>query len=145
MSTINSVKFKDKKSFEKNKLKSNVLAVHEPFGIIVFEDEAPVAVNTAKVSHTNQVQNGIEVPTGLAILMTLDFAEANKFLKKEKVEIKEAFELTGTFIIDVPDHVTFEDFRNLMMSSGLFISVSEDKVQKRCRLLKTIPIQDIGG
>ena len=63
MSTINSVKFKDKKSFEKNKLKTNVLAVHEPFGVIVFEDETPVTVNTVKVSHTAQVQNGIENET----------------------------------------------------------------------------------
>lgn len=131
MSTINSVKFKDKKSFEKNKLKTNVLAVHEPFGVIVFEDETPVTVNTVKVSHTAQVQNGIEVPTGLAILMTLNFKEADKFLKKEKIDVKDSFELTGTFIVDVPDHVTFEDFRNLMMSSELFTSVSEDKTTEQ--------------
>lgn len=139
MSTINSVKFKDKKSFEKNKLKTNVLAVHEPFGVIVFEDETPVTVDTVKVSHTSQVQNGIEVPTGLAILMTLDFAEASKFLKKEKIDIKESFELTGTFIVDVPDHVTFEDFRNLMMSSGLFISVSEDKTTEQEQTIQNYP------
>jgi len=40
--SLKSVKFKDKASFEKNKTKPNVVAVHEPFGIIVFRDEQPV-------------------------------------------------------------------------------------------------------
>jgi len=31
---INSVKFKDKASFDKNKTKANVIAVHEPFGLM---------------------------------------------------------------------------------------------------------------
>ena len=52
---INSVKFKDKASFDKNKTKSNVLAVHEPFGIIVFKDEAPVTPDPSKVSQTDTV------------------------------------------------------------------------------------------
>ena len=52
---INAVKFKDKASFDKNKNKANVVAVHEPFGIIVFQDEKPVQVDSKKVSQVNEV------------------------------------------------------------------------------------------
>jgi hypothetical protein len=131
MSKINAVKFKDKQSFEKNKIKSNVIAVHEPFGVVVFEDETPVVVNTAKVSHTSETQNGIEVPTGLALLITNKFAEAFDYLKKQKIDVKEAFELSGTFIVDVPDHTVFEDFRKVLIESDLFISVTEDKTSEQ--------------
>jgi hypothetical protein len=131
MSKLNAVKFKDKKSFEKNKVKSNVIAVHEPFGVVVFEDETPVVVNTAKVSHTVETQNGIEVPTGLAILITNKFAEASEYLKKQKVDVKEAFELSKTFIVDIPDHTVFEDFRKSLIESDLFISVTEDKTSEQ--------------
>jgi hypothetical protein len=126
---INSVKFKDKKSFEKNKKKSNVLAVHEPFNIIVFKDEEDVVPDTAKVSQTNTVDASLDqISTGLAILIANDYTQALAYLKSANVVVAESFELTKTFFVQVPDFAPFDSFYDLLMSTGLFISVEPDYI-----------------
>jgi len=52
---INAVKFKDKKSFDKNKSKANVKASFDAFGIVVFEDEKPITPDASKVCQVNEV------------------------------------------------------------------------------------------
>lgn len=129
MSKINSVKFKDKKSFDKNKSKSNVLAVHEPFGIIIFKDEETVDPDTSKVSQMNSVDASLDqIATGLAILIAHDYNEGLAYLNSANVIIKDSFELTKTFFVDVPDFVPFDSFYGSIMSTGKFISVEPDYI-----------------
>lgn len=129
MSTINSVKFKDKKSFDKNKTKSNVLAVHEPFGIIVFKDEEAVKPDPSKVSQTNSVDASLDqISTGLAILIAHDYTEGLVYLQGAGVKITDSFQLTKTFFVEVPDFVEFDSFYGSIMSTGKFISVEPDYI-----------------
>jgi hypothetical protein len=126
MKTINAVKFKNDKSFEKTRVKSNVLEVHEPFKIVVFEDETPVEPDFNKVKQTNQVSDLKEVPSGLVTVLASDYKKAKKYFTDSNILIIESFEITKTFIIDVPDHTTFNDFYQVLVSSGLFTSITED-------------------
>jgi len=126
---INSVKFKDKKSFEKNKKKSNVLEIHEPFGIIVFKDETEVAPDTAKVSQSNQVDASLDqISTGLAIIIAKNHGEATNYFKLNGIVVKESYETTKTFFVEVPDFVSFDSFYGSLMSTGIFISVEPDYI-----------------
>ena len=129
MSKINSVKFKDKKSFDKNKTKSNVVAVHEPFGIIIFKDDSPVAADTTKVSQVNSVDASLDqISTGLAILISHKYDEGLKYLKANNLVIKDSFELTKTFFVEVPDFIPFDSFYGSIMATGIFISVEPDYI-----------------
>jgi hypothetical protein len=127
---INAVKFKDKKSFDKNKNKPNVRAVHEPFGIIVFEDVNPVAPDSTKVSQAYQVDGSLDnIPTGLAILVAPDLDAAIAYLSKNKVVITETFRLTNTLFVEVPAFASFDEFYAALMLSQLFTSVEPDYIQ----------------
>lgn len=129
MSKINSVKFKDKASFEKNKKKSNVVAVYEPFNIIVFKDEQPVTPDPAKVSQADTVDASLDsVPTGQAILIANDYKEGLDYLNSAKIVVKESFEITNTFFVEVPDFVQFDSFYASLMSTGKFSSVEPDNI-----------------
>jgi hypothetical protein len=129
MSKINSVKFKDKKSFDKNKTKPNVLAVHEPFGIIIFKDDKEVTPDPSKVSQTNTVDASLDqISTGLAILIAHDYKEGLTYLKSANVKITDSFEFTKTFFVEIPDFIPFDSFYGSIMSTGKFISVEPDYI-----------------
>lgn len=126
---INAVKFKDKKSFDKNKTKANVLAVHEPFGIIVFKDDKPVAPDTSKVSQVHSVDASLDqIASGLAILLASDYNEAKHYLDANKIVIADSFKDTKTFFVHVPDFVAFDAFYGSIMATGLFVSVEPDYI-----------------
>jgi hypothetical protein len=127
---INAVKFKDKASFDKNKNKANVVAVHEPFGIIVFQDEKPVQVDSKKVSQVNEVDRSLDqIATGLAILVASDLDAARAYLSKNKVVVTEVFELTKTLFVEVPAFASFDEFYAALTNSKLFTSVEPDYIQ----------------
>lgn len=127
---INSVKFKDKASFDKNKTKSNVIAVHEPFGIIVFADEQPVQVDTNKVCQVNEVDRSLDqIATGLAILVAPDLAAAQAYLSKNKIVVTEIFHLTNTLFVEVPAFSSFDEFYTSLINSKLFTSIEPDYIQ----------------
>jgi len=127
---INSVKFKDRASFDKNKTKPNVVAVHEPFGIIVFKDEQPVKADHSKVSQVNEVDGSLDqIATGLAILVAPDLDAAIAYCKKNKVEVKETFHITNTLFVEVPAFAAFNEFYISLMNSKLFTSVEPDYIQ----------------
>lgn len=127
---INSVKFKDKASFDKNKTKANVIAVHEPFGIIVFADEQHVEVDSKKVSQVNEVDRSLDqIATGLAILVAPDLDAARVYLSKNKVVVTEVFHLTNTLFVEVPAFASFDEFYAALMNSKLFTSVEPDYIQ----------------
>jgi subtilisin family serine protease len=127
--SLKSVKFKDKKSFEKNKNKPNVVQVFEPFGIIVFRDEKPVTPDPAKVSQSNSVEESLDhVESGLAIVMAKNYAEGKSYLEANKIVVNDSFESTKTFFVEVPDFVSFDSFYASVMASGLFVSVEPDYI-----------------
>ena len=127
---INAVKFKDKASFDKNKNKANVVAVHEPFGIIVFQDDKPVQVDSKKVSQVNEVDRSLDqIATGLAILVASDLDAARAYLSKNKVVVTEVFELTKTLFVEVPAFASFDEFYTALTNSKLFTSVEPDYIQ----------------
>lgn len=127
---LNAVKFKDKASFEKNKTKLNVKEVHEPFGIIVFEDAKEVKPDYTKVSMVNTVDNALEsIPTGLAICITKDFNQAEAFFTKNKVLIKDRYKVSNTFVVEM-NTSNFTDFKKFVSDSGLFFSVEQDNIFK---------------
>lgn len=129
MGKINSVKFKDEKSFEKNKKKSNVLAVHELFGIIVFKDDTKVTPDSTKVSQSNQVDASLDqISTGLAIVIAKNYGEATNYFRLNGIVVKDSYELTKTFFVEVPDFVPFDSFYGSIMSTGIFISVEPDYI-----------------
>ena len=123
---INAVKFKNDKSFEKTKVKSNVLEVHEPFKIVVFEDETPVEPDFNKVKQVTPVLQDKIIPSGLAVTVASDYKNAKKYFTDSNILVIESFEATKTFIIDIPEYTTYNDFYGVLISSGLFISITED-------------------
>lgn len=125
---INAVKFKNDKSFEKTKVKTNVVQVHEPFKIVVFNDDAPVEPDFSKVKQTTALTNLDVIPSGWATVIATDYKKAKIYFRDKQIDVINSFELTNTFIVDIPDHIIFDDFRNLLVSSNLFISIVEDKI-----------------
>lgn len=125
---INAVKFKNDKSFEKTKVKPNVVEVHEPFKIVVFEDETSVEPDYQKVKQVTPVLQDKIIPSGLAVIITNDYKKAISYFKDNNIEVRDSFEISKTFIVDIPDHIIFNDFYNVLLASGLFSSVVEDKI-----------------
>ena len=127
--SLKSVKFKDKASFEKNKNKPNVVAVHEPFGIIVFRDEQPVTPDPLKVSQSNSVDESMDgLTSGLAVVIAKDHAQGLQYFQSNSIVVKDAFAETKTFVVEVPDFVAFDAFYGSIMSTGLFVSVEPDYI-----------------
>ena len=128
---INAIKFKDKASFDKNKTKSNVVAVHEPFNIIVFQDSQPVKPDAAKVSQAYDVDKAQDnIPTGLAIAIANNYNAAIAYLQKNKVVIVEKFDITKTIFVEVPAFASYDEFYLSLMNSKLFTSVEPDYIQQ---------------
>jgi len=127
---LNAVKFKDKKSFDKNKTKLNVKEIHEPFQIIVFEDQQEVIPDFTKVSSVNQVEQGLEViPTGLAICIANDFIAAETYFQTHKVKIKDSYKISKTFVVEM-NVANFDEFKKWLASSGYFVSIEPDQIYK---------------
>jgi subtilisin family serine protease len=129
---LNAVKFKDRASFDKNKVKPNVIEVHEPFGIIVFADEQPVPVDKKKVSHVNIVDASLDsISTGLVICIANDWKLAQDTLKKLNMPIVDKFETSRTIIAQLPDGQSFDDMYDLLMIyKPAFQSIEPDFIQK---------------
>jgi len=131
---LNSVKFKDKKSFDKNKTKLNVREVHEPFGIIVFADEQEVKPDFTKVSSVNTLDESLEaIPTGLAICIANDFIAGETFFQTNKVVIKDRYKVSKTFVVEI-NVENFDNFRKWVLQSGYFVSVEQDNIFKAEKL-----------
>jgi hypothetical protein len=127
---INAVKFKDKKSFDKNKTKKNVKASFDAFGIVVFEDEKPISPDATKVSQVNEVDRSLDqIASGLAICICTDIKQAVEFLTLKQVNIVETFEATNTLFVEVPAFSVFDEFYESLMRTKLFISVEPDYIQ----------------
>jgi hypothetical protein len=126
MILYNSVKFKDRKSFDKNKTKKNVRAIFEDAGIIVFKDRVSVVPDKKKVSHTysfGDLKKGIPTPT--VYLRAKHYLEAIQFCRKNKLVIIQEMENVNWIIIELPEHISFEKFHAVILASNLFFMCSQ--------------------
>lgn len=126
MIMYNSVKFKDRKSFDKNKKKKNVRAVIEEAGIIVFKDRVPVTPDKTKVSHTYgfaDLKNGVPTPT--VYLRAISYLPAVDFCRKNKIKIIQEMPKINWLAVELPEHITFEKFHAVAIQSELFYMVEQ--------------------
>lgn len=126
MIMYNSVKFKDRKSFDKNKKKKNVRAVIEEAGIIVFKDRVPVTPDKNKVSHTysfGNLKKGIPTPT--VYLRAISYLPAVDFCNKNNIRIIQEMPKVNWLAVELPEHVTFERFHAVAIQSELFYMVEQ--------------------
>ena len=125
--TYNAVKFTDRRSFEKNKLKRNVKAYYDDANVIVFKDRQEVIPNKTKVSHTYQMGDmKYGVPIDQAILRASSLEDAVLFCENEKLEVVKKYDKTGVLIVKLPPHTSFNDFHNKAIETGAFYSVQQD-------------------
>jgi len=104
--------------------------VHEPFGIIVFQDEQPIKADHKKVCQVNEVDGSLDqIATGLAILVAPDLDAARAYCSKNKIVVTEIFQLTNTLFVEVPAFAAFNEFYISLMNSKLFTSVEPDYIQ----------------
>jgi hypothetical protein len=131
MIIYNSVKFKDRKSFDKNKTKKNVRAVIEELGIVVFKDRTTVTPNKQKVSHTysfGSLDQGIPLPT--VYLRARHYSPAIDFCKKRKFNVIQEMPEANWIIVELPEHMSYEKFYTYLIQTDLFLMVSQHFIQK---------------
>lgn len=125
----NAVKFKDKRSYQKNKLKDNVKAYYDDFSVIVFKDRKSVTPNKTKVSHTypmGELQYG--VPVDKAVMRTFSMEDALDYCSRENIYVYTKYENTGVLTVALPEYVSFNDFHNKAIASKIFYSVQQDRI-----------------
>jgi hypothetical protein len=131
MILYNSVKFKDRKSFDKNKTKKNVRAVFEDAGIIVFKDRVSVTPDKNKVSHTysfGDLKKGIPTPT--VYMRARNYLAALDFIQKRNLKIILDNQKINWFVVELPEHMSFERFHALAIQSDAFYMVEQHVDQK---------------
>jgi hypothetical protein len=129
--SYNAVKFTDRRSYNKNKLKKNVKAYYDQPGIIVFKDRQPVTMDKTKVSHSyrmGEIKHG--VPTDKAILRVISMDDALAYCAKEKIKIQEQYDSTGILIVSLPLYIEFNEFHTKAIESGAFYSVQQNHIIK---------------
>lgn len=127
----NAVTFKNnekgKEAFSRLSAKENVVSVHEPYNLIVFEDDVPVAMNTEKVSRQSVVKDAA-INTSFAVLQPIDMKRATKWLSANRIETKETMPGAGLVFVVIPEGETYLAFRERLLASGQFLTVDRDSI-----------------
>jgi subtilisin family serine protease len=124
---LNAVKFKDRKSFDKNKLKSNVAAYYDQHDVIVFKDKAYVKPDKVRVSHVEQILDvNYGVPTSIAILKPSNYHIGLGICEKMNLKIVNSYPQTRTIVVEVPEHMPYAKFYDTVFSSGSFDFIEQD-------------------
>ena len=79
---INAVKYKTKKAYDAGLKSANILQVHEPDKIIVFDDVTPVKRDMREISRITEVLDINNIPTGNVLLIANTFNEYGGFSQK---------------------------------------------------------------
>jgi hypothetical protein len=126
---LNAVKFKDRTSFEKNKKKSNVAAFYDNYDVIVFKDNTYVKPDKTKVSHVEQVvKKDALIPTGFAILKTKNFYISLAACERLRLTVRREYPKFNMIIVEIPEHMTFTKFYEIVINSKDFDDVSQDTI-----------------
>lgn len=129
MKNLNAVKFKDVNSFNKNKTKANVKRYIEGKKIIVFEDEAQVTPNRAKVSHVFKVDDIDRIPSNEGLIsINNDYKKGIDHIKNQGLRIKKEFPRLGIVLIDLPEHTPYEETRKKIGRSRDIKSIEQDYI-----------------
>lgn len=126
MKTLNAVKFKDINSFNKNKNKANVKQYIEDKRIIVFEDSARVTPNRNKVSHVFKVDSLDRIPSSEAVICLNDYKKGIEHVKKQGFSIKKEFPRLGMVLVDLPEHMPYEETHKRIKTSGHIKAIEQD-------------------
>lgn len=126
MKTLNAVKFKDVKSFNKNKTKANVKTYIEHKRVIVFEDSVNVTPDRSKVSHVFRVDDIDRIPSNEAVICLQDYKKGLEEIKNKGLKIKTIHNKLGMVVIDLPEHTPFSEVRKKIGRSRVLKSVEQD-------------------
>jgi hypothetical protein len=126
MKELNAVKFKDVKSFNKNKTKANVKRYIEHKRVIVFEDSVKITPDRAKVSHVFKVDDIDRIPSNEAIICLQDYKKGLEEIKKQGLKIKTIHSKLGMVVIDLPEHTPYNEVHKLIGKSRSIKTVEQD-------------------
>lgn len=107
---------------------TNVVAVHEPFLMLVYENLVQSKLDLRYVRYIKNLDTKYAARTGLVITFANadKFSEATDYLKKNNIIVKDSFEGTQMFILEIPKMGDFTKFYNQLLATGFFIDVEED-------------------
>jgi hypothetical protein len=127
-----SVVFTTNTAFKKAMTATNIVAVHEPFLALVYEDLVQSKLDMRYVRYIKDLDSKYAVKTGLVIAFTNSdkFSEATDYLKKNNIVVKDSFEGTQMFILEIPKMGDYQKFYNQLLATGFFIDVEEDVTGK---------------
>lgn len=121
------VRLKSRADFDRLKTRKNAQSVHEPYNLIVFENDAAQKHNPDKVKSVGRAGDRIE--TGVAICYPKDRIEARAWLERNGYEIVKR--LPMLYAVQVPLNMTFDEFYSLMMISGYFTKIVKDEISEQ--------------
>jgi hypothetical protein len=140
---INAVKYKTKKAYDAGLKSANILQVHEPDKIIVFDDVTPVKRDMRGISRITEVLDINNIPTGNVLLIANTFneyggfsqkilAEAYNLINKHGLKISDDLRLTSGFVVEMPDSMTFNRLNTLLdkqyNGKDIFAVIEEDVI-----------------
>lgn len=107
---------------------ANVVAVHEPFLTLVYENLVQSTLDMRYVRYIKNVDTKYAARTGLVITFANanKFSEATDYFKKNNIVVRDSFEGTQMFVLEIPKMGNFTKFSDQLLATGFFIEVEED-------------------
>jgi hypothetical protein len=123
-----SVVFTTNTAFQKAMAAANVVAVHEPFLTLVYENLVQSTLDMRYVRYIKNVDTKYAARTGLVITFANanKFSEATDYFKKNNIVVRDSFEGTQMFVLEIPKMGNFTKFSDQLLATGFFIEVEED-------------------
>jgi hypothetical protein len=128
MKELNAVKFKDVKSFNKNKTKANVKRYIEHKRVIVFEDSVKITPDRSKVSHVFKITDADRIPSSQALICLNDYKKGLEEIKKQGLSIKNVYSRLGIVVVDIPEHTPFTEISKKIGRSRTLKTVEQDYI-----------------
>jgi hypothetical protein len=140
---INAVKYKTKRAYDAGLKSANILQIHEPDRIIVFNDVTPVKRDIRGISRITEVLDINRIPTGNALLIANAYddtqpysekilTEAYKLINKHKLRIIDDVRIALGFLVEIPESMTFNRLSSLLdkqiNGKDIFAVIEEDMI-----------------
>lgn len=126
-----SVVFTNKNAFIKASMAPNVLEIHEPFLMLIYEDLVQSTLDMRNVRYIAEAPEETIGLTGLAILTSTKdyYYSALDYLTKNGIIVKDKFEGTAMIIVEMPKMGDFTKFYNQLLATGFFYDIEQDITQ----------------
>lgn len=127
-----SVVFTSNSAFRKATTIANVVAVHEPFLMIIYENLVQSKLDMRYVKYITDAISKDSGKTGLVVALANSdkFSEATDYLKKNNIVVRDSFEGTQMFILEIPKMGNFIKFYTQLNATGFFSDIEEDLTGK---------------